>query len=208
MKTYDYAKCAKYYRYLLLLVIPGIIVGLLTNERIVGSSPTVKTIGVILRIIINLVEAYFIYMLASEDERYKKSAILEVCIVVFNAANSFIPAEKISLRIIISLVGLAVGVFYAINFFPANADVLSGPDPALSAKWHLIKKLFLILAALSCVSVMMLFAPLLAVLAVLAASIMTLVVYIMELIALSRSSKACALYAEAVGKPDADEPLN
>ena len=198
MKEYDYAKCAKYFRYMLLLVIPRIIVGLLTNERIMGGGTAVKTVGLILRIIISLVNSYFIYSLSTEDYRYKKAAILSVCIAVLNAAINLISAENTALRIVISMAGLAVSVFYAINFYSANGDVLSQPDPVLSERWNLIKNLYMVSAALTCVSMLIIFAvPVFALIIILVSVIMTLVVYVMELIAFSRSSKACSLYVEA-----------
>ena len=202
LKRYDYAKCAKHYRYMLLLVIPSIIVGLLTNGRIIGVSPAVKTVGIILSIIISLVKAYFTYALSTEDERYKKAAVLFVCSAVISVVINLIPAENLALRSVLSLTGLAVGVFYGINFYSANADVLSQPAPALSDRWHLIKKFFMILTALTCASMMLIFVPFLLILVVIAVLIMTIVHYVMELTALIRSSKACSLYAEALGRPE------
>ncbi len=204
LKRYDYEKCAKNYRYLLLLVIPRILISLITNERITGGNPTVKVIGSILSLIINLLQAYFIYMLASEDERYKKAAILCACSSVIAAIVVFVSVNHLALTSILSLIGLGITVFYVINYYPANADLLSALDPALSARWLLIKKLNLITAITTCVAPVLLFTPILLT-AILAITVLVIVVYIMELIALSKSSKICALYAEAVGEPGDDK---
>ncbi len=207
LKRYDYAKCAKNYRYLLLLVIPRILISLITNERITGGDPTVILIGSILSLIINLLQAYFIYLLASEDERFKKAAILYACSSVVATIAVFVSINHLALRSILSLIGLGITVFYVINYYPANADLLSALDSALSAKWLLIKKLYLITAIITCVAPVLVFTPVLLT-AILAIAVLVVVVYIMELIALSKSSKICALYAEAVGKSMEDEPQN
>ena len=181
MKGYDYAKCGKYYRYLFLMVIPSLIIGVVLNKRIVGNHPALVTAGIILR---------------------------AVRIALLTAIQNFLAPEQYALRIILSLVGLALGIFYAMNIYPANADVLSQPDPNLSAKWLNIKKYYMIMAGASCASMVLIFAPFLLLVAALAVVVMALVVYIMELNSFDRSSRACALYAETVGRPEDETPGN
>ncbi len=208
MKGYDYAKCGKYYRYLFLMVIPSLIIGVVLNKRIVGNHPALVTAGIILRAVLSIVCSYFIWQLRTEDERYSKAAILNVCIALLTAIQNFLAPEQYALRIILSLVGLALGIFYAMNIYPANADVLSQPDPNLSAKWLNIKKYYMIMAGASCASMVLIFAPFLLMVAALAVVVMALVVYIMELNSFDRSSRACALYAETVGRPEDETPGN
>ena len=208
MKGYDYAKCGKYYRYLFLMVIPSLIIGVVLNKRIVGNYPALVTAGIILRALLSLVCSYFIWQLRTEDERYSKAAILNACTAVLAAVQNFLAPEQYALSIILSLVGLALGIFHAMNIYPANADVLSQPDPTLSAKWLNIKKYYLIMAGASCASVVLIFTPFLLMVAALVVVVMALVVYIMELTAYNSSSKVCALYAEAAGRPEDEAPVN
>ena len=195
MKRYDYAKCGRIFNYMFLMIIPGIIIGIFTNERIMGSGTGVRVAGIVLSLLMGLVNAWFLLQLKTEDERYGKALIYHLAGIAINAVTKLIPQESSALRLVVALAGVAFSILLALNIYPAHADVCSVPDPELSRKWMTIQKLILITMGITFAASLLVFvAPAFSAFVLLAASILLIVTEIMELVALYRSARACTNY--------------
>ena len=203
MKQYDYAKCAKYFRYLFLMIIPGIIVGLFTNEKVIEQYPSVEYVAIACNFILSIVSAYFILQLKTEDDRYRKAAILSIIYAVAVVILQFIDPLPQPVRAVASTITLIIGIIRILTLYPTHADVMAQPAPELAKKWETIKILNLIfVVATYAATVLMFFAPIVAMVPLFAAAVLVIVAGIMELIALNKSYKACTAYAASGRSPE------
>lgn len=164
------------------LAMAGIVIGLFKN--IESLSGIITIISAVLSIVTGLI---YLKKLSAVDDGFRLASL-----GAFSAAATslltFIGVGK-TLNTILTLVLLIPSIIGMYHEFTTYADVLHGIDNELSEKWRKLWKIYIICAAVTFGSLVLLFIPLLAALAVLGSVIGMLVAMVLEWIYLYKTAK-------------------
>lgn len=164
------------------LAMAGIVIGLLKN--IESLSGIITIISAVLSIVTGLI---YLKKLSAVDDGFRLASL-----GAFSAAATslltFIGVGK-TLNTILTLVLLIPSIIGMYHEFTTYADILHGIDNELSEKWRKLWKIYIICAAVTFGSLVLLFIPLLAALTVLGSVIGMLVAMVLEWIYLYKTAK-------------------
>ena len=173
------------------LVIPGVMAGVMTQEKVVEWIPALEVPGHILDAVCQLAYGLILLKLAPVTQRYRASAYCCLADVGMTLVVTVAGLEQSSpLWWLLMLPAAAVGLASEYQEYHAHADVLEGADAELSGKWRTLWKWYIgsMAVLLGCVLVVLI-APAFGLFVMLAALIAIVVVGIMKLVYLYRTAQ-------------------
>ena len=189
----------KWLRILFLLVIPGTIASLLTEERITGLIPGLYIVGTILQLGCALTTVLALWKLSEAEDRYRTAALCSLsaaAVTLFLAVvtgGGEIPAWTLLITLPAAVVSLA-GEYIQ---FTAHAIVTAPLDRELSEKWTNLWKWYIgSFAALLGSLILLLLISILGLLTMLASAIALMVIAIIKYIYLYRTAKLFREYPQ------------
>lgn len=179
------------------LVVPGVIAGLLKNEKMRDFSPVLYLIGQIINIVCCFAYGVVLFKLSSADDRYRTAGI---CVFISSAESVFMlvlfgASETPIWTLAIAIPVLVVNLIGDYNEFNAHASLLMGIDDGLSDKWTTLWKWFVLFLSISAAGMLFaLFAPPFGVILLLCSALGLLVVSIVRLVLLYRTADVFRWY--------------
>jgi hypothetical protein len=161
--------------------------------NLVGKIPSLALACEIMSTACSFVVVWALLQLKEEDSRYRTAAICTAVSLLVGVALTLISGggETPGWTLALSLPAAVVSLVGTYNKCMAHSSVVGGVDSALGEKWEKIWKWQIIaLGSLAGSIVLLLIAPVLGALVAMAAAIATLVVSIMEMVALYQSAEA------------------
>jgi len=179
------------------LVIPTTIAGLMENDLVAESAPSVFFAGQILSAVCSLVYGIILMKMSAEEDRYRTAGICALVSAVISLLVAILDrgAEGVTWTLILTIPAVIVGFVGEYNEYMTHSAVLMGLDDDLSSKWETLWKWYigLFLGIIGCIVVMLIF-PLLGAIAVLCVAIGVAVISILKLVYLYRTAKVFRQY--------------
>lgn len=176
---------------LFLLVIPGIIANILTNESITEWFPFLNLPGQILNTLCIIAYGLILLKLSAENDHYRTAAICSFVATAISVIVTCISGNsQETWTAILSLPAAIIAIVSEYHEYKGHEEVLSGVNNELAEKWYKLWKWYIgIFIAFFASILVVLIIPILGLLVMLAASIGMIVIGIIKLVYLYRSSK-------------------
>ena len=172
------------------LIVPSVLVGLLTNDTLVGMVPALKVPGRILSVLVSVAYGLVLLRLSSEEKNYRTAGGCTLLVAAIDLVAVFIPDSRVGLSLLLALVGILAGLTGEYLECMGHSEVLREMDEAFARKWKELWKWYIIAMASIAGGVILSFLfSLLGSLVVLAAAIVLVVVSIKKLVCLYRMAK-------------------
>ena len=186
------------------LIVPGFVVELFTNERLI-SSPVLGKVGALLSMVLVCISAVCLLKLAPAEPRYRVAGWCSLGAGLLSELVTLLGLDASGWGLLLLLPAMPVSLYAEYQEFHAHAAVLEGLDDELAEKWLKLWKweVGFLLGLFGCILVMLLI-PMLGALALLADAIALVVVGILRLVYLYRTAKLFREYPveERLALPD------
>ena len=186
------------------LVIPATIAGLMENNVVAESAPSVFWTGRVMTAVCSLAYGIILLKMSAEEGRYRTAGICDLVCAGISLLVAIVTGgtERVTWTLILTIPAAIVGFVGEYNEYMAHSAVLISVDNDLSSKWEKLWKWYigLFLGMFGCI-IVMLIVPLLGALAVLGATIGVAVVSILKLVYLYRTAKVFREYQPDVLSP-------
>lgn len=181
----------KWLRILVLLIIFGNIANFFTNETIASRAPGMILPGKILSFAVSLASGLLYIRLRDQNHRYRTVGILTISIAILSPLVNALTGDSMDILIALFLVFAygALGLYSSYQECTAHAEVLTGADDDLAEKWCKLWTWEIILLGVTVAGLfMMIFSPVLGAMAAFGGAIGAVVVAIMRIVYLHRTS--------------------
>lgn len=168
------------------LLIPNIIAGIMSNERLKPISPMMYYIGTVLGIVVEIIYYIILFKLRHIEEKYGRAAICTLVGVVLAVIGLILTDELLVFAVPFLIATVAVSLASNYFLYYGHAAVLEDFDMELSEKWKALWKWQLICLGGTVAGIFLLFLWIVGVLLVLASVIGIVVISIVELVYLYR----------------------
>ena len=180
------------------LIIPSVLVGLLTNDTLVGLVPALKVPGRILSVLVSLAYGLVLLRLSSEEGRYRTAGGCTLVIAAIDLLAVFLPDSMVGLSLLLALAGILVALTGEYQECMGHSEVVREMDESFARKWKDLWKWYIIaLASIAGGVILSFLFSLLGSLMVLAAAIALVVVSIKKLVCLYRMAKLFREYDQS-----------
>ena len=189
----------KWLRILFLLVIPGTIASLLTEEWITGLVPGLYIAGTILQFGCTLTASLALWKLSEVEDRYRTAALCTLIPAVITLLLALVTGggSTPAWTLLITLPAAVVSLVGEYNQFTAHTIVTAPLDRELSEKWTKLWKWYIgSFAALLGSLFLLLLIPILGLLTMLASAIALMVTAIIKYIYLYQTAKLFREYPQ------------
>ncbi len=181
---------------LFLLVIPGVLAGIMTDDNVVQWIPALYIPGLILDVCSTVAYGLILLKVSKEEAHYRTAGI---CSLVAGGISALVAVISVSSvvtwTLILTLSAALVGMFGEYHEYMGHAAVLHNLDDELSEKWCKLWKWFIgTFAAMFGSVIVTAIIPVLGLLALLAASIGVIVMSVWKLVYLYQTAQVFREY--------------
>ena len=179
------------------LIIPNTLASVITNTTVTNRFPALYMPGLILGTGCTIVYGVVLLLLSGQHDRYRTAGICRLISGAINLVSVF--AQNSAPIVLILSVAAAIAVIIGTyQEFSAHSTVLTGADNALSDLWSSLWKWYIgSIAAILGSIVLTPISPVLGMLVLLAASIVSLIVGIVNLVFLYNTAKVFSSYCHS-----------
>ena len=192
VRTINFLKCGTYMTVMSWLLVLAIVSAVLASDTVKGLTPAVKTAGTVIGIAVNIVYAFCMWMMRSEERAYTKAAVFFLCAAVAGTVTALAASGSYVLAALAGAASYILLLLGRIFECKSHSAVMDEVDFTVSEIWMKLRYWQIIAnaaAALGC-----LLAPLdteITRLVVSAGDILCTVVNVIHLAFLFRSAKLC-----------------
>ena len=183
----------KWFPILFWLSLAIVIGSFISNDTVVNLFPKFALVINSITLIIQIFYIIILFIISSESDMYKKSAIYKLAVVVVTAISSIVllfiddpNGINILITFLMLLVAAIVAIYAEYLEYKGHSELLEEAEPNLSEKWDKLIKLYIICYAVIAANFILAFIPIIGELIVLAATVGSVIVEISKVVFIYR----------------------